>query len=381
MRFVALPSHFDGDGYYRLLFPLRELARRGHTFEIGPHLIQRQRGFRRVAHYGIFGRTPDNQIHAVKAITDWLAEKDFDVLVMQQREEPFWPHEIARLRAQGKRVFVDSDDAWFNLPSWNPGSRKAKTDVAAMEAQVRAADGLSVATPALQAMYLGLNDNIRVLRNRLDWGMWADTVPSYQTHTRRIRVGWMGDTRWRAGDLAVLRGVIGPWLEQHPEVEFVAAGDPKAHDLLGIPEHQRVSVASVAFSNMDLADITAPIDIGLVPLDLRDPKARSLNECKSHLKGMEYNAAGAPFIASPSESYRWYCDNGGQGWLASKPHEWRDALTTAVKAHGIRELMGVLGREAARAHAVDLNAEEWEGWYGGDSRADRDTAVALAAAQ
>ncbi len=380
MRFVALPSHFDGDGYYRLLFPLRELARRGHQFEIGPHLIQRQGGFRRVAHYGIFGRTPDGKIHAVKAITDWLAEKPFDVLVMQQREEPFWPHEIARLQAQGKKVFVDSDDAWYNLPAWNPGSKKSPEAISAMAAQVKSADGLSVATPALADMYWHLNKNVRVIRNRLDWGMWADTVPSYQTHTSRIRVGWMGDTRWRKGDLAVLREFIGPWLEQHPEVEFVAAGDPKAHDLLGIPEAQRVSVASVAFSNMDLADITAPIDIGLVPLDLRDPKARSLNECKSHLKGMEYNAAGAPFIASPSESYRWYAENGGVGLLPKTPANWRDCLDVML-----RELkypgIGETARKAARAHAIDLHAEEWEGWYGGDSRADRDTAVALAAAQ
>jgi hypothetical protein len=102
----------------------------------------------------------------------------------------------------------------------------------------------------------------------------------------------------------------------NPDVEFVAAGDPAVHDYFGVPVGQRVSVAPTQFWWFDLPDITATFDIGLVPL-----AKNRLNEGKSHLKGMEYNACGIPYVASPSESYRWFTD--GNGLLANSPREWR----------------------------------------------------------
>jgi hypothetical protein len=248
-----------------------------------------------------------------------------------------------------------------------------------MFAQIAAADGLSVATPALADMYREAQPNIRVIRNRLDWGMWADVTPVYERQSRRLRVGWMGDTKWRAGDLRVLRGVLGPWLERNPDVEFVASGDPRTHDLLGVPVSQRVSVADVQFRNLDLADITAVFDVGLVPLDL-SLKARTLNECKSHLKGLEYNACGIPFIASPSESYRWYIDCwGGQGVLASTPAEWRNQLDATVEWLGRRWFLDDM-RGCAEMHSIQHGVGEWEDWLGADRSPDPHPAVAAVAA-
>lgn len=376
MRLVLLPSHFDGDGFYRLLFPAHEL-RRQHGFEVavGPHVVERTSPLNLVVHYGHW-LSDGREARLARSIFDWLLAAEFDVLLMQQRMEPEWADFYPRLQAQGKRVLVDSDDAWIGLPSWNPGSRKKAGEVGAMLRQIRAADGLSVATPALADMYREYQPNVRVLRNRLDWAMWADVVPAYEVDRRRVRVGWMGDTKWRAGDLRVLRGVIGPWLERHPEVEFVAAGDPRAHDLLGVPVRQRVSVGKVAFANGDLADITATFDIGLVPL-ATDPKARVLNECKSHLKGAEYNACGIPYVATPTESYRWYTREGSNGFLASTPSQWKAHLTALLDG-GLRRRMGWEARELARRNTIVEGADEWREWVSGG--VDRHVAVAAAAA-
>lgn len=378
MRIVCLPSHFDGDGFYRLLLPAKELVRQhGWEMRVGPHVIQRTTPLNMIVHYGMW------EINGTEAsmrmtVYDWLRRAQFDVLLMQQRHEPEWAEFYAELQAQGKRVLVDSDDAWIGLPSWNPGSRKKAEDVQAMLRQIAAADGLTVATPALAEMYREYQPNVRVIRNRLDWGMWADVTPVYERPARRLRVGWMGDTKWRRGDLAVLRGVIGPWLEQHPDVEFVAAGDPRAHDLLGIPHGQRVSLGAIGFSNMDLADITATFDIGLVPLSLsRD--ARVLNECKSHLKGAEYNASGIPFIATCTESYQWWEERGCGLTVANKPEQWRRALDILLD-DDVRVTMGRAGREAAEAWSLqDGGADEWADWIesGGTHR---DAPVAAPAA-
>ncbi len=371
-----MPSHLDGDGFYRLLFPGRELNRQhGWRCSVAPHVTEDVGGGRTVSHFGVFARDGD-RLRCVRFIEDWLLEEPFDILVMQQRGEPCWPGLYEKLRGQGKTVVVDTDDAWLGLPSWNPGSRKPRVEVEAMLAQIGAADALTCATPALAEMYREWQPNSRVIRNRLDWRMWADAEPAYEVQRRRLRVGWMGELRWRRGDLEVLRGVLGPWLEQHPNVDFVAAGDPRVHDVLGVPVGQRVSTNRVRFGQMDLADITATFDVGLVPLDLRDPKARSLNECKSHLKGLEYNACGIPFIASPSESYRWWAD--GNGLLASNPGEWRRHLDTLLDPWERREL-GTVGRFNAQFHSIQNGGvDEWADWL--RSCVDANAAVAGVAA-
>lgn len=384
MRVICLPSALSASAWYRLRFPGIALRKQFGWTVVEPQGILTAvpddgKGKAQLKRLRLYGRwEPDGQgkMRCVEALEDQLLSLDFDVLVMHQRREPF-DEVIRQLRAQGKRVLIDSDDPWFDLPVWNPGSRMTRDELVAMAAQLRACDGLSVATPALARMYGGFQPNTRVIRNRLDWGMWADTTPVYERPSRRVRVGWMGDTFWRKGDLKVLRDCVRPWLLEHPEVEFVAAGDPRTHDLVGVPESQRVSVAEVEFDNRDLADITATFDIGLVPLDMSTKKARSLNECKSHLKGLEYNACGVPFVATPTESYRWYLEDGGAGLLAANPAQWREALTDLLD-DAYRGQLGREGRIAAREHSIQGAADEWADWLSCGTHTDAPVALLAA---
>lgn len=338
-----MPSNVDGNGYYRNLYPGRQLARLGHTVGWVPHNVA-PHGSRIEVRYEVV------QAGRVFGVDQFLYQAPFDCLLMGQRSEPWTAQLIRNLRSQGKRVVVDCDDNWLQLPAYNPGSRKPKADVDAMLAQLEAADALTVSTPALAELYQPYNNTVTVIRNGLDWDLWQDvTVP----HTKRLRVGWTGELWWRKGDLDVLRGVLGPWLSFHPDIEFVAAGDPQVHDYLAIPQDQRVSVGPTQFWWLDLPDITATFNIGLVPL-----AKNALNEGKSHLKGLEYNACGVPYIASPSESYRWFTD--GNGLLASTPREWREALDALVADPQLRTQMGARGRQLAEETSVARRAHEWE---------------------
>lgn len=356
LKVVCLPRDIDGSGCYRNLLPARELRLQlGWDAHMAPHTV-RADGRTRLLTYG------DGQ----GGIDKWLLETDFDVLLWQQRGEPWCQGLAARLRAQGKRVLVDSDDAWWGLPDWNPGSRRPKTEVQAMRKQLAAADGLSVATPALAELYRPYQPNIRVIRNYLDWHMWEDITPAYEQERRHVRIGWMGDTQWRQGDLAVLRDVLPAFLRRHPTVEFVAAGDPRVHDLLGIPRAQRVTTGRVEFYNFDLADITNTFDIGLVPLDMSTPEARLLNECKSHLKGLEYNACGIPFVATPTESYDYWTNEGQNGCTAMSGGEWADILEMLVTDEELRRNMGRIGREKAEMFSLqNTGVGMWEDWIAG----------------
>lgn len=348
-----------------MLFPARELGRRGWEVAVVPHIdvpVGDSRGSS-VTHYGVYEDLGGGRMRCAMNADQWLMGQEFDVLVMQQRDEPGWAEVVKGLQEVGRRVVVDSDDCWLDLPAWNPGSRKTAAERDALVGLLSAADGVSVATPALADVYSQWCEG-HVIRNRLDWPMWEDVTPAYELERRRVRVGWMGEVLWRRGDLEVLKHAVGPWLREHPEVEFVAAGDPRVHDIVGVLEAQRVSTNRVPFASMDLADITATFDIGLVPLAEGSARSRKLNDCKSHLKGMEYNACGIPCVATPSESYEWWVEPGVNGFLASTPEEWRAALDALLDT-ATRHEMGRAARAKAATSTVQEHISDWSTWLTG----------------
>lgn len=340
LSICVVPSTFDAAGCYRLLFPGAYLSERGHDVQVPP--------FRHDA-----ARAADIFENVDKS----LPAIDADVYVFQQPLSFDYLPVIWSLRDLGKRIVCETDDDFRNLPMYHPARRDVSAEaVRLQEACYALSDAFSVSTPSLQESYA--EHAPVVLRNRLHWRMWSEVQPVYERETRRVRVGWMGGLEWRRDDLAVLRGVIGPWLEQHPEVEFVAAGDQRVHDFLAVPKGQRVTTARVAFRNMDLAYTTATMDVGLVPL-----AANRFNEGKSALKGMEYAACGIPCVASPTSEYRLWVDDGENGLLASRPREWVAALELLVGDQGLRRAMGRVARLKAMQHTIEEHAGEWERFY------------------
>ena len=364
-----MPSDWDGSGHYRCLYPARELMRHGHQAVVAPHRKHVSPVTRKMT--VVYGAVTKD-LRAVP-IDQAMRHVQFDVLAMQQRTDEGIADWIGRL---DKPVVVDSDDAWFGLPAYNPGSRKTSGDRGRMVHQLRNAAAMTVSTPALAEDYASFNPDITVIRNTLDWEMWRDVPQQSEKERRRVRVGYMGHADWHSGDLAVLRGVLGPWLERNPNVEFVAAGDPLVHDHLGVPRDQRVSVAGTDFWHGDLPDITACFDIGLVPL-----AKNHMNECKSHLKGLEYAACGIPCIATPTESYKWWAfQSTGGTILADKPAQWVRALDELVNDEEYRRGAGREARFAASKNTIQNHWPEWESVYarvcGANTHASREVAAA-----
>lgn len=341
MKICVIPVTFDAAGCLRLFFPGVQLTGRGHEVTMPPFRHNAQRG-----------------VDEFENVDQTLPAIDADVYVFQQPTTRLYLDVIRQLRALGKRVVCETDDDYRHLPASHPERARSLGDPRRFqEACYALADGFSVSTPSLAESYA--EHSPVVLRNRLHWPMWADVQPVYERETRRVRIGWMGGLEWRHDDLAILRGVVGPWLERHPEVEFVAAGDQRVHDFLGVPAGQRVTTARVAFRNQDLAYTTATMDVGLVPL------ARNrFNEGKSSLKGMEYAACGIPCVATPTSEYRLWVDDGENGLLASKPSEWVAALDLLVGDQELRRAMGRIARGKARQNTIEEHAGEWERFYG-----------------
>jgi predicted O-methyltransferase YrrM len=161
----------------------------------------------------------------------------------------------------------------------------------------------------------------------------------------------------------VLRDVVKKLLQRNPHVDFVSAGseDERVHDLLKVPRDRRVTYGPVDFNSGRLPEITAVMDIGLVPL-----VRNQFNEGKSHLKGMEYAACGIPCVASPTESYReyWLKGRGEEtGFLAHTEKDWLEHLELLVNDDGLRRAMGRSARAMARLNTIQEHGWKWESLY------------------
>jgi glycosyltransferase involved in cell wall biosynthesis len=343
VRVCLIPSTFDAAGCYRLFFPGAYLSELGHDVQLPPYRHDARRGL------DVFENV-DRSLPAV----------DADVYVFQQPLSFDYLPVVWQLRELGKRIVCETDDDFRHLPGYHPARRDVTAEqIRVQEACYALADAFSVSTPSLAESYA--EHSPVVLRNRLYWRMWSDVEPVYERETRRVRVGWMGDSTLASRhDLAdAARRDRAVARERIPEVEFVAAGDQRVHDFLGVPYGQRVTTARVAFRNMDLAFTTATMDVGLVPL-----ASNRFNEGKSALKGMEYAACGIPCVASPTSEYRLWVDDGENGLLAGKPGEWVAALDLLVGDAGLRRAMGRTARAKAELHTIEEHAGEWERFYG-----------------
>jgi glycosyltransferase involved in cell wall biosynthesis len=175
----------------------------------------------------------------------------------------------------------------------------------------------------------------------------------------------MGRSFWRPEDVTVMRDVVTTVLERNPQVDFVAAGDPKIHDQLGVPEDRRVTLPPFNFrtrgdmKNSKIVETTASMDIGLVPL-----APNRFNEGKSCLKGMEYAACGIPCVATPTGPYREWVDS-DNGLLAATPAEWVQSIE-ALLDRDTRVRMGGNARRKAKRHRYDKHWQKWADVYLGE---------------
>lgn len=373
MRFRLFPSDLEGVGSYRVLYPYGCLeAYGGHDayLEVDESPIYRQSGVHKIplCFPAPEGTIEDDDPDAADVyVFQRRLEKWFPLDYPVTRRTPYGVLEIIRwLQTQGKTVVVEADD-WMHsgLPAASPAYAALRRfpwlSLDVLRESVRAADVLTVSTPKLAELYR--HPNTHVLPNYLNWPTWENVKP-VPDRDRNLRVGWMGSLKWRGADLAALNQArIGDWLREHPDVTFVGVGGDDLRQYLRIPDAQWQSEPYGIFPNH--AATTQQIDIGLVPLEYT-----MFNECKSHLKGLEYAGCGIPCIATPTGPYREWVDDGVNGMLARKPEDWTRCLNEMVNSDRWRN-MGRAARAKAEQHTIHTRWREWEAAYA-DSGLDVD---------
>jgi hypothetical protein len=295
------PLQPNGCAWYRCALPINELTRYQWVCGLGFPGFTHEKGF------GIIQ-------HDKKIIQGW----DLIVfkLLMQRSVLEFMP----RARELGQKIVVDIDDFFDGL---HPTNRAfAGTDPSLNEDNNRdiyaqiimQADAIITSTPFLFDYYSKKRNNVFLVRNGIDEQRWPRKKPQ---SNNRATIGWVGATPWRSNDLEQLT----PWFSKYMEsrkIRFHHSGHtvdaPLANKLLGIPDDR--SSTSPLVPILQYPQLFKFIDIGIVPLN-----DIPFNHAKSFIKGLEYAAAGIPFVSSYSPEYQYLADH-GIGRIAKNADDW-----------------------------------------------------------
>lgn len=302
--FGVQPLQPNGCAWYRCYLPMKELSKNGWESGIGIPGFNPEHGF------GIL-------IPEQRAIHGW--EVVVLKLIMLERVVD----QVRLARELGQKIVVDIDDHMEGLEESNLAYKTTSPDanpnnnrdhyVAIMDQ----ADALITSTPFLYDWYKNKYPNkpIFLIRNGIDIDRWKIR----NDHKGRLPTfGWVGATPWRSGDLEILKPYFGEFLKTR-HLKFHHAGSiknaPKAYTQAGISKE--ISTEEPMKTMLGVPELySKKIDVGIVPL--RDVP---FNHAKSYLKGLEYAAAGVPFIATGLPEYQILAD-GGVGRVANTPQEW-----------------------------------------------------------
>ncbi len=293
----------------------------------------------------------------ILGVRDWdgVEHLDCDVVIMQRWMHQSLPAAIKDARKQGQVIINDIDD-WYwglsphNLAFYMSHPRANKNENVDHYRRIAAVStGVLTSTPVLaDRLTKFVNpDKIVVIDNHVEFGKFT---PRTHTEKGRPTIGWVGSTAHRSNDIAVLRPAA---REVRDEFRFHHSGDSEAY----VPFAIEIGIDDVtvhpAVPPQRLPELFT-FDIGVVPLS----KA-AFNESKSWIKGLEYVAAGVPFVASPLPEYVRMKEEYGVGRLAKNTTEWVKHLRE-LRDPDLRQAEAAANLEATRKLDVVNGAELWD---------------------
>lgn len=228
--------------------------------------------------------------------------------------------QVQKAKEKGQLIVVDVDDFFEGLEPTNRAyeatspERNPENNRDHYIKMIYEADAVITSTPFLYEYYAARRNNVFLVRNGVDIQRWK---PRRDVAKRKPTIGWVGATPWRSSDLEQLDPYVGKFIDKH-KLKFHHSGHtvgaPLAAHQLNVKES--ATTTSGMLPIFDYPRLFHPMDIGLVPLN-----DVPFNHAKSFIKGLEYAAAGVPFIASGLPEYQYLADS-GVGRVANNEADW-----------------------------------------------------------
>jgi glycosyltransferase involved in cell wall biosynthesis len=271
---------------------------------------------------------------------------------------------LAQRRAQGNTLIYETDDDIFSdaflaqarVMAPDRPAALLREDARYRRKTLQACDGVVVSTPRLATLIRSYTDRpVLVVPNAIDWegfrGPWAQTRPPFAREHGAVVIGWAGGKR-EAGDLLPLAAAWRRIAARYPETCFVVAGWLAPCLLEAVPRERLAACDWLPVAVYPRA--YAGWDIGCAPLE-----DKPFNHMKSTCKILEYGAAEAAVVASPTV-YGGTLRDGRDGLIAETADEWEAALARLVEDAALRRrLVRAWGRRVEREFSLAGQLARW----------------------
>ncbi len=284
--------------------------------------------------------------------------------VLIQRDFPKYLQDYERIlsaaRAQSKPVVYDLDDWLLELPKTHPDrvSHHYAGSLFPILRAITEADVVTVSTDKLAERIHPLNENIHVLPNYIDEGLWhlqpRQTTIDPQLPLTLVYMG--GDSH--IPDFEPLVPILSEILQSYGErIVYKSIGMQPVPALRGLPN---VEAIPFQFTYSAYAGFVQRqhFDIAIAPL-----ADNIFNHCKSSIKYLEYSTLGIPGVFSRVTPYAGLITDGVNGFLASDPEEWRQAIIRLIEDTQLRADIGAAAQESVRQWLLGDHAWLWQQAY------------------
>lgn len=334
------PLQPNGCAWYRCVLPGVELEKRGWVCGVGIPAFNDRDGFGMVTGHG-------------KAVHGW------DIIVFKLIMHKDALDNLQKAQDMGQKIIVDIDDFFDGLSPTNRAyeatdPKKFPDNNREIYAEIiRRSFGIITSTQFLFDYYSKIHKNVFLVRNGIDTARYSN-INKYRRQFTKTKIGWVGATPWRSGDLEILSPFMNDYLISR-NVRFHHSGHTLgAHTLA---EQLQINPKFVTLNNLcpisDYPKMFGQIDIGIVPLnDL------PFNHAKSFIKGLEYAAAGIPFIASPMPEYQYLFDQ-GIGRIAKTSDDWIYHFDELLDPQ-LRSDEAALNKEMLKNFSMESRGDDWE---------------------
>jgi len=287
------------------------------------------------------------------------AQFGFDVVMLKLIMDRWVPHQIEVAKKLGQRIIVDVDDHYEGLHEDNLAFKVTSPEHNKVSNReyykqiIQMADVVTVTTPFLYDYYKDKVDRVVMIRNAVN----PDQFQARKHRSSKPVLGWAGAMQWRSNDAETAAPWLQEFIEQH-DLFFHHAGHMAdapafAHQAGTDPNRMILSPMKPLNQYHQMLNF----DIGLVLLSDID-----FNQAKSNLKGLEYAAAGIPFVAYGSDEYAWLA-NEGIGRVARTADEWKAHLTELLDFKTRKVEAAVNRQKVLKQHTIQHRAPEWNALF------------------
>ncbi|NPV84663.1 MAG: tetratricopeptide repeat protein [Anaerolineae bacterium] len=263
-----------------------------------------------------------------------------------------WVDAFQACMRAGKRIIVDIDEDFHNLPATHPGfnivGQGHPRALEIFEKMLNVADVVTVSSSILADRYKTYTRRVEVIPNgwSKDNAQWDRPAPKHRT----FNVGWI-DLPTERGNLMLLKGEVTKFIREHRKALLVVGGDIEAVKIFDELSEERVLY--LPFTSFDdYPYVLSQFDVFLCPV-----KRTPYGYARSDVRVMEAGIRRIPWVASKIPAYQEW---GVGGIFVDRNGGWYRILKQLYEDSSLRQKLGEEGRLKAETRESAEIAKMWK---------------------